>query len=157
MPQRLQVSSSFSVSFSSSLSPSFPLFPPLSHSLTLLPPLPPSHPLSPPPPLSLTLSPSFPFSHPPSPSPSLSPSHLPSLSLISLQLPTLVDPSTRLVVWQASFSTTLSKSEVNLLTASSDCLVTPQVHVMVRQELVSQLVNRILTNASTYAGHYIGM
>ena len=27
---------------------------------------------------------------------------------------------------------------------------------MVRQELVTQLVNRILTNASTYAGHYTG-
>ena len=27
---------------------------------------------------------------------------------------------------------------------------------MVRQELVTQLINRILANACTYAGHYIG-
>ncbi len=28
---------------------------------------------------------------------------------------------------------------------------------MVRQEIVSQLINRILINASTYVAHYIGM
>lgn len=39
---------------------------------------------------------------------------------------------------------------------SSACHGVLQVHAMVRQELVTQLVNRILTNASTFAGHYIG-